>query len=73
MTTRRVTAEVAGTVWKLAVAVGDQVAVDDPLIVIECMKMEIPAASPWAGKVAAIHVAEGGLIEEGQLLVELET
>ncbi len=38
----KVRSEIAGSVWKIEVKVGDRVAEDDPLIILELMKMEIP-------------------------------
>lgn len=63
--------EVAGTVWKIDVAVGDAVALDDVLMVLESMKMEIPVQASGPGFVEKIHVSEGNTISEGQLLVSL--
>ena len=52
-----VKAEIPATVWQVRVEVGDQVAVDDELVVLESMKMEIPVVAPRAGVVTAVHVA----------------
>ena len=68
----KVRSEIAGSVWKIEVAVGDEVAEDDPLIVLESMKMEIPLLSPRAGVVRDILVAEGDPIGEGDVAVILE-
>jgi len=67
----RVRSEIAGAVWKIEVAVGDTVAADDPLIVLESMKMEIPLLAPRAGIVKEILVAEGEAIDEGDVAVIL--
>ena len=60
-------------VAELLVAVGDTVAAEDPLVVLESDKasMEIPA--PAAGTVKEIAVAVGDAVSEGSLLVKLET
>jgi acetyl-CoA carboxylase biotin carboxyl carrier protein len=68
----RVRSEIAGSVWKIEVGVGDKVAEDDPLIVLESMKMEIPLLAPRAGVVREILVAEGESIAEGDVAVILE-
>ena len=68
----RVRSEIAGSVWKIEVVVGDKVAQDDPLIVLESMKMEIPLLAPRAGVVREILVAEGESIAEGDVAVILE-
>lgn len=68
----KVRSEIAGSVWKIEVAIGDKVAEDDPLIVLEAMKMEIPLLAPRAGVVRQILVAEGEPIAEGDVAVVLE-
>ena len=71
MAETRVRSEIAGSVWKIEVAIGDKVAEDDPLIVLESMKMEIPLLAPRAGVVRQILVAEGEPIAEGDAAVIL--
>jgi acetyl-CoA carboxylase biotin carboxyl carrier protein len=67
----RVRSEIAGSVWKIEVAVGDAVAEDDPLLILESMKMEIPLLAPRAGVVKEILVGEGEPIAEGVVAVIL--
>lgn len=67
----RVRSEIAGSIWKIEVAVGDTVAEDDPLIILESMKMEIPLLAPRAGVVREILVTEGEPIAEGDVAVIL--
>ncbi len=62
------TADVTGTVAKVALAAGTQAAADDAVLILESMKMEIPVAAPSAGKVMEIKVAEGDSVEEGQVV-----
>jgi acetyl-CoA carboxylase biotin carboxyl carrier protein len=64
--------EVSGFVWKVEVALGQQVAKDDTLVVIESMKMEIPIVAEAAGVVVAIKVEEGAAVNEGSTVVILE-
>lgn len=68
----RVRSEIAGSVWKIEVAVGDRVAEDDPLMILESMKMEIPLLAPRAGTVREILVKEGEPVAEGDVAVILE-
>jgi acetyl-CoA carboxylase biotin carboxyl carrier protein len=68
----KVKSEIAGSVWKIEVAVGDRVAADDPLIILESMKMEIPLLAPRAGTVKQILVTEGEQLAEGDDAVVLE-
>jgi biotin carboxyl carrier protein len=67
-----VNSEMTGTVWKILVEIGQTVAQDDPVILIESMKMEIPVLAPEAGTVAEILVAEGDMIEDGGLVLRLD-
>ena len=60
-----------GTVFKVRVAVGEQVAAEQELIVLEAMKMESPIYSHAAGTVAAILVKEGDSVSEGQVLIQM--
>lgn len=67
----KVLSEVTGSVWKVEVAVGQQVAEGDTLIIVESMKMEIPVSSPKAGTVTDIYTTEGEAVTDGQVLVIL--
>lgn len=67
----RVKSEIAGSVWKIEVAVGDQVAEEDTLIILELMKMEIPLLAPRAGTVIEVLVVEGEAIGEGDVAIVL--
>ncbi|HVC52508.1 MAG TPA: biotin/lipoyl-binding carrier protein [Stellaceae bacterium] len=68
----RVKSEIAGSVWKIEVTIGDRVAADDPLVILESMKMEIPLLAPRAGVVREILVVEGEAVAEGDIAVILE-
>ncbi|HXG77577.1 MAG TPA: biotin carboxylase N-terminal domain-containing protein [Gaiellaceae bacterium] len=68
-----VTAPMPGSVLRVEVAPGDEVAARAPLVVLEAMKMEIPVHSPFAGTVAAVHVAPGDRVAGGAVLVDLES
>ena len=67
-----VEAQIAGNVWKIEKRVGDEVAAEEVLIIIESMKMEIPVEAPCAGRIAEIRVEEGESIEEGAILAVIE-
>jgi acetyl-CoA carboxylase biotin carboxyl carrier protein len=69
---RKVATEVAGTVWKIEAPAGTRVEAEEPILLIECMKMEIPVYAPVAGLVAEIRVAEGETVAEGQIVAEIE-
>jgi acetyl-CoA carboxylase biotin carboxyl carrier protein len=68
----QVKAELAGNLWKVVVSEGQQVGADEPLMILESMKMEIPVNAPQAGRVTRLHVKEGETVQEGQLLAELD-
>lgn len=59
-------------VIELCVAVGDTVAKGDSLIVLETDKASMEIPSPSAGVVSALHVSEGGICNEGDLLADLQ-
>jgi acetyl-CoA carboxylase biotin carboxyl carrier protein len=64
-----VTAPLAGKIWKILVKVGDQVQVEDELMILEAMKMENPVYAPVDGKIAEIKVSEGDQVEPNQVLI----
>ena len=67
-----VEAPMAGKVLEIEVAVGDVIAEDDEIMVVEAMKMENQIFSTDAGTVKAILVKEGDQVTEGQGLLEVE-
>jgi acetyl-CoA carboxylase biotin carboxyl carrier protein len=68
----QVVASMAGSVWKIVVAVGDQVEEGQDVVILESMKMEIPIAAESSGVVKQIYVQEGDFVNEGDVLLELE-
>jgi len=73
MARQTIEAEVGGTVTKIERREGERVARDEPIMIIELMKMEIAIAAPADGTVIRLLVAEGDLVTEGQQLAILET
>jgi acetyl-CoA carboxylase biotin carboxyl carrier protein len=65
-------AHITGTVWKIEVKVGDDVAEGDTVVILESMKMEMPVEAEDDGKVAEIRCEEGQSVSEGDVLVVLE-
>lgn len=61
----------AGTILKVLVDIGSQVAAGDVVVVMEAMKMETEVRSKVAGTVSAIHVKEGNAIGGGDVLISL--
>jgi biotin carboxyl carrier protein len=68
----RIKSEITGKVWKLETKPGDRVDEEQPIIIIESMKMEIPVLAPAAGVVKEILVKEGDDVAEGQDVAVVE-
>jgi len=68
----RIAAPMPGRLVRLLVEVGQEVASDQGLVVIEAMKMENELRAPRAGKVKEMPVQEGQTVDAGALLVVIE-
>ena len=69
----KVISEVSGTVWLVEAEAGTVVEEDDPIIILESMKMEIPIDAPAAGTIIKVLVAKGDAVTENQQIALLET
>lgn len=56
----------------ILVTAGDRLEKDQPLFVIEAMKMETTITAPLPGAVKAVHLPAGSLVEQGDLVVEFQ-
>ena len=65
-------ASIPGKVVKLLVKKGDEVEVNQPLIVIEAMKMEANIVAKSAGVINDIKVAVNDMVVDKQLLIQLD-
>ncbi|MBU1700799.1 MAG: biotin/lipoyl-binding protein [Candidatus Eisenbacteria bacterium] len=67
-------APIPGTIVRIAVQPGDAVELDDPLVILEAMKMQNEILSPYQGVVTAVEVSEGQSVlgEEPLILLSLE-
>ena len=65
-------AHITGTIFKIEKQVGQAVAEDDEVIILESMKMEIPLESPIDGVIKEILVKEGDPVEEGAVVAVVE-
>jgi acetyl-CoA carboxylase biotin carboxyl carrier protein len=65
-------AHITGTVWKIEVKVGDVVQAEQPVVILESMKMEMPVEASTAGTIGSVLVAEGETVDEGDVLVTIE-
>ncbi len=68
----KVEAQVVGRVWKIVADVGTTVPEDEPIVLVESMKMEIPVTAPHEGRVVRLLVGEGDEVKEGQVIAEIE-
>lgn len=64
------TSPIAGIVTEVRVSIGAKVKENDPLVVIEAMKMNTNVASPVAGTIRSINVKAGESVRQGQPLLE---
>ena len=67
-----ITSPVAGTVVKIKCKIGDHIEQNQPVIVIEAMKMDTSITAPRAGVVTEILVSASDTVQEGQTLVSLK-
>ena len=61
------------TVAEIMVKVGDTIAVDDSIVLLESDKASVEVPSTSAGVVKSISVAEGDSVSEGAVLIEVES
>jgi biotin carboxyl carrier protein len=67
-----VRAELVANVMRVLVAKGERVAVGDTLVFLESMKMEIPVLAEVGGIVSQLHVAEGDVVQEDDLMLVIQ-
>ena len=60
-----------GTILKILVNVGDAVTENQPLMILEAMKMENEIVAGSAGTVSAIHVTQGQVVNAGDGLITI--
>ncbi|QLQ14872.1 MAG: biotin/lipoyl-binding protein [Micropruina sp.] len=66
-----VVAPLSGSVARILVEEGQDIAEGEVLLVLEAMKMETEITAPHAGKVGRILVEKGDAVQGGQGLIEL--
>ena len=67
-----VTAPMQGTVVKVAVEEGQQVATGDLIVVLEAMKMENPVTAHKDGTITGLSVEAGAAVTQGTVLAEIK-
>lgn len=65
-------APMPGLILEINVKVGQDVKENDPLLILEAMKMENVLASPRDGIIKSISVEKGNAVDKNQLLIEFE-
>jgi acetyl-CoA/propionyl-CoA carboxylase, biotin carboxylase, biotin carboxyl carrier protein len=66
------TSPMQGTIIKIAVSEGDQVAEGGPVVVLEAMKMEQPLNAHKSGVVTGLTAAVGEVVSAGSVICELK-
>lgn len=64
---------IPGTIKKIYVSDGQTVKKDDPILILEAMKMENTFFAPFDAKIVALHVKENQTLPKGFLMVELKS
>jgi oxaloacetate decarboxylase alpha subunit len=68
---RAVNAVLAGNIFKVNVSPGTVVEMNDPLLVVEAMKMETVVSAPCSGTVIDVFVKEGDSVAVGDVMVSI--
>ena len=72
ITGNTVDAPLPGRVLEVKVKVGDKVAIDQEIIILEAMKMENSITTDYAGTVKQIFVEEGDAVQSDAPIIEIE-
>jgi acetyl-CoA carboxylase biotin carboxyl carrier protein len=64
--------EITGNVWKIEAKIGQSLSEDEPIMILESMKMEIPVASSEGGTLVEILVEEETVVTEGTIVARVE-
>lgn len=65
-------APMPGLILDVKISAGDSVKINDPLLVLEAMKMENVLKSPGEGIVKSVTVKKGDKVEKNQVLIEFQ-
>lgn len=72
MAQTEIQSEVTGKVWKVLATPGSRVTPDEPILIVESMKMEIPVFASDSGVLRELRVQEGDAVEDGQVVAVME-
>ncbi len=61
-----------GKIISISVKIGDRVAEDSQVAILEAMKMEMPLVSPVSGVVKEIYVSAGQEVDAEQTIAAIE-
>ena len=67
-----VMAPMPGKVVEVKVKVGDTVEENDPVVILEAMKIEMPVVAVASGKVTEVNCEAGQSVEGDAVLVKIE-
>jgi acetyl-CoA carboxylase biotin carboxyl carrier protein len=70
--TKRVVSNMAGVILEFLVKPGEEISIDQDVVILESMKMQIPVQSTVSGTVKTVKVNEGDFVDDGDILLEVE-
>ena len=68
---QEIVAEMVANVLTVVAAPGAELAAGDTIVILESMKMEIPVLAEEAGTLSDLRVAEGDVVQEGDVIAVL--
>ncbi len=71
-TTIELKTDITGSVWKVLKQPGDRVDEEEPVLIMESMKMEVPVMATEAGVVREILVKEGDTVSDGTVVARVD-
>lgn len=71
-TEKEIGAPLQGRIAEVLVKAGDKVKKEQPLFIMEAMKMETTIVAPFEGKVKEVHLENGELVHTDDLVIEIE-
>ena len=69
---KRVVSNMAGVILEFLVKPGEEISIDQDVVILESMKMQIPVQSTVSGIVKTFKVNEGDFVDDGDILLEVE-